>query len=287
MRTPSRAILPWALAGAIVTGACDIQVGDQGVSLDIAEGKVSDEWARTYTLPASGRLEIVNTNGGIEVEPADGPEVEVRVERTVRAASDEEARALLDATRMTEDVSADRVRIEAVRPRDEQRRGFFRRGGVQVTYRVRVPRGLTMSFETGNGGIRLEDVSGTITASTTNGGITAERVSGGIKATAVNGGIRIEMAAVTADVELSLTNGGIRLELPPNAKVSLDATCINGGISLDDDLRLDPIENSREHERFGDERRRVAGTLNGGGPRVAISTVNGGIRIRGGARQAS
>jgi hypothetical protein len=57
---------------------------------------------------------------------------------------------------------------------------------------------------------------------------------------------------------------------------SLEAACVNGGISVDDRFGLTASENSR---------RRVAGDINGGGPRITANTVNGGVRIR--ARQAS
>ena len=270
----SRLFLPLTLAAALGAGGCDIQVGDNGVSLDLAQGKATDEWVRTYSLPASGRLEIVNANGAIDAEPASGQQVEVRIERVARAGSDEDARKLLQGLQMDEQVSKDRVRIEARLP---EASGFRRRSGITLRYHVRVPAGLAASFETANGGIRLSDLNARIEATTTNGGITAERMSGAVKATAVNGGIRVEMASVTGDVEVSITNGGIRLELPIDTRATLDASCVNGGVRVDDDLKMQASEVSR---------RRVAGTLNGGGPKIVASTVNGGINISARGRQS-
>jgi DUF4097 and DUF4098 domain-containing protein YvlB len=179
------------------------------------------------------------------------------------------------------------VRIEATSPRGEFGWRMLGGSGVTVEYLVRVPPGLAMSFQTRNGGIRLRNVSGVIEATTTNGGIRGDRLSGSLNASAVNGGIRVEMAAVTGDVQLSLTNGGIRLQLPRDTRASVDARCVNGGISVDDDFDLQTNERAREHERFRPDRRRFAGAINGGGTRVTASTVNGGIYIRSGPAQRS
>jgi DUF4097 and DUF4098 domain-containing protein YvlB len=262
-----RAITPvavLALAVPLLAG-CDIQVGDNGVSFDVTANSARDEWRRTYTLPEGGRFEIANANGRIEVTQGEGREVEVVAERRVRGGSEDEARRFLESLSMGEEVSAERVRIEAQLP-DQRSSGR----SVTVSYTVRVPSGLNLSLVTGNGEVVIENVTGTVDASTTNGGIGAEGISGSVKATAVNGGIRVEMASVTGDIEMSVTNGGLRLELPANTRASLEASCVNGGIDVDEELGLQATERSR---------RQVTGTLNGGGPRIVASTVNGGINI--------
>ena len=264
--------VPVILLCGLVLSACDIQVGDNGVSVDLAQGRMRDEWRRTYTISPGGRLEIVNQTGRIEVEPASGPIVELLVERSVQGGSDEESRAILDQLQMTEEVSPARVKVEMKPPNDTEGRLFSRRG-VLLRYRVRVPEGLTVVLRNGDGPIRLGDVKGRFEAATTNGGITAEDISGSIKATSVNGGVQIEMAAVAGDIEAAATNGGVRVRLPRGTKATLDATSVNGGVSVDEDLGLQAAETSRE---------RVSGTLNGGGSKIVASTVNGGVRINAG-----
>jgi hypothetical protein len=264
----SARVLPAILLSALVLSACDIQVGDNGLNFDISQNRARDEWRRTYTLAAGGRLEITNLNGGIDVEPASGREVEVVIERTIRGGSDEEAQALLQALKMTEEVSPTLVKIEA-QPGEGGRSEGFRRG-VNLRYRVRVPQGLTLVFATSNGDVHFEDVSGTFQATTTNGGITAVDVTGGVKVKSVNGGIRIEMDAVTDDIEAVVTNGGVRIEVLRDTKATLEASAVNGGVTVDDSLGLVATEQSRTQ---------VTGTLNGGGPKIVASTVNGGVRI--------
>jgi hypothetical protein len=107
-----RALLVVCLVGAGI--ACDIKVSKDGdVSVDVASGKASDEWRRTYTLPNGGRFEIINVNGVIEVFPASGSQVEVVARREVRTRTEEEAKARLARAQMIEDVGPDHVKIEA------------------------------------------------------------------------------------------------------------------------------------------------------------------------------
>ena len=88
-----RAMFPVAsvvLMAGLLAG-CDIQVGQNGVSVDVAHGRASDEWRRSYTVSPGGRVEVTNVNGAIEVLAAAGSQVEILAERTVRSGSDEEA----------------------------------------------------------------------------------------------------------------------------------------------------------------------------------------------------
>ena len=229
-------------ASVSFTLACDVKVDDKGFALNLGRSEATDEWTRTYQLSAGGQLEIVNTNGLIEATGSDGPSVEVRAERKARAASEPEAVDLLKKLDMGEQVSATRVRIEA---KDDD---------ASIQYHVRVPGGVSVSFRTANGGIRIQNVNGQITAATTNGGVQAD------------------LSSLSGDVTLATTNGGVRIDLPPNVKANLDAACVNGGIDIDDEFKVDTGSD--------DSRCRVSAALNGGGPRISAATVNGGIRIR-------
>lgn len=263
--------LPAVLLAGLVFAACDVQVGEKGLSLDIARGKATDEWVRTYAVAPNGRVEIANANGAIEVVPAEGRDVEVRAEREARAHSDEAAGDLLQKVEMREDVARDRVRIEAAVPLDRGFAAFGRRGGISIRYRIRVPTGLTVAIKTQNGGIRVRGVTGRVEASSTNGGITVDSLAGSIAASAVNGGVRADLAAVAGDVTIASTNGAVRLDLPADVKAELDASWVNGSITIDPAFGI---------ERGNPADRQLKAALNGGGPRISISTVNGPVRIR-------
>jgi len=142
---------------------------------------------------------------------------------------------------------------------------------VTVEYRVRVPAGLQVSVKTENGGIGLYDVNGRVTATLTNGGVRGSNVSGAVSAHVVNGGIVMDIVRITGPIALESVNGGIRLDIPADLNADVEASAVNGGVSLDDGLMVQTSERTRT---------KIIGTLNGGGPRIAVTTVNGGVRLR-------
>lgn len=254
---------PAILVLAVLAAGCDISVGEHGLSLDIASGKAQDEWTRTYTIAPGGRLEIVNVNGAITAEPAQGGQVEVHALRIAKASTDDAARELLKRLEILEQASPNLVRIET-----KVERRSFGRVSHEVRYSVKVPKGLAVNFETVNGGVRLENLDGPVVASTTNGSVRGTGLRGGVKVSTTNGGIQIAMARVTSDIEVETTNGGVRLQLPADVRASLEARTVNGGIGVSNL----PYEGEQS-------RRRWSGTINGGGPRVSAETTNGSIRI--------
>jgi hypothetical protein len=267
--TPMRT---WALAACLlvaggVTTACDVSLGEGGgFRLNMASGRASDEWVRTYTIADGGRLEVKNLNGSIVVEAASGTTVEVRAERIAKASTDEAARDLLQKIEIQEQVTPEAVRLETKGPSGGMNTGH------EVKYVLRVPPSILVHARTTNGGIDLRAVPNAITASTVNGGVKGDALSGHIEASTTNGGVTLSLDTVSQQgVRAEAVNGGVRVALPRNAKIDVSARVTNGGVRVDDGL---PIEVVGERSR-----RRLEGKLNGGGPRVELSTTNGGVSI--------
>jgi hypothetical protein len=258
----ARHLLPRLAAIAVLCttlGACDL-------ALSGFKEQATDTWEKKYPLSDGGRLEVKNTNGFIRVEVG-GDQVDVRAERVARASTPEAAKEMLSKIEMVEDVTADRVRIETRRPS-----GGFGHGGVEVRYTIRVPSSAQVELQNTNGEVRVTGVTRGVRMSTTNGAIDGRGLAGEVRATTTNGGVEIELASMTEPVHVSTTNGHVSVRIPSNAKADLQATCTNGGIDVSG-LELD-VEGERT-------RRRLAGRLNGGGPRLEVSTTNGAIEIKG------
>jgi DUF4097 and DUF4098 domain-containing protein YvlB len=92
-----------------------------------------------------------------------------------------------------------------------------------------------------------------------------------VSAHVVNGGIVMDMARAAGPIDLETVNGSIRLDIAPDLNVNLEAEAVNGVVSPDDGLKVET--SNRSHTR-------IAGKLNGGGPRISARTVNGGVRLR-------
>jgi hypothetical protein len=266
-------LLALALSVGLSVAACDIQAGENGhFSVDLASGKATDTWSRTYTVAAGGRFELINVNGRITAASTDGKDVVVEGKRTAKGRSDEAARELLGKLEIREEVGGSTVRVESRPPRTS---GW---GGHEIEWTVKVPKGLTVDLRTINGGVRLDGLSGEIHAKTTNGGVKGQNIiPETLEASSVNGGIEIELGAPldsTDSVEISTVNGGASLQMPSESKATITARAVNGGVRVDDlDIKQD--EEPHEFER----KRRLNGTMNGGGAKVSISTTNGGVRL--------
>ena len=258
-RTPlALLVLPLLVS---VSAACDV------ITADLKHSERA-EWRRSYELSASGRVEINNVNGKINVEPSNGQTVEVAALKIARGATAELAKEALNRAEIVEDATREMVRISTKFPRSSG--SWLHGNGVQVEYTVKVPSGAEVKFTTVNGGVHVNGLSGRITAETTNGGVVAREVSGTIEATTTNGGVDVELARVPeGGATLGCTNGGIKLRLPQGARATISASVTNGGIDTGG-LALETSESSR---------RRLEGRLNGGGPRIRLEGTNGGISI--------
>jgi hypothetical protein len=248
--------------------ACDVQVGKEGFSLDVASGRAQDTWTRSYTLAPGGRLELINTNGRINAEPASGEQLELVAERTAKSSTDEAAQDLMKQLEIREETSESRVRIEVRAPRS------FGVSGFEVRWTVKVPRGVIVDLRTSNGRVALTGLQGEVRASTVNGGIEGRGLDvTSLEATTVNGGVDVELTSAltsTGSVTLEAVNGGVELALPGGSQASVVARVTNGGINT----------SGLDFQTTGEQtRRRFEGTLNGGGARVSLQTTNGGVRL--------
>jgi DUF4097 and DUF4098 domain-containing protein YvlB len=265
----AKLVLPLLVVAAAASAGCDLAMAD-------FKQKETAEWRKTYELSPGGRLEISNVNGKIDVEPSSGNTVEIVAEKTAKGASTEAAKEALAGIEIQETVSPSSIRIET---KIQRTGGLFNNHNTLVHYIVKVPASADVKFSTVNGGIELSGLNGRITAESTNGGIKAHDVSGPIAATSTNGGVEVELAQVAeSGTKLECVNGGIELRLPASAKATISAQVVNGGIDTSG-VQIDKTGEST--------RRRLEGNMNGGGPRIDLDGVNGGIRITAHARSMS
>ena len=258
-----------AVAAPLVLTGCDVKVGDNGMSFDVTHGRASDEWNRSYTVATGGRLEIVSGGGPVNVTPATGQTVEVRIIRESRASTDEAAQQALKEEAISEEVAPDRVKVQTTRPRGENS-GPFGRRRISTEYRVSIPPGLNVSIKGENADVPLNDVEGQFTLENTNGGFRARGLSGSITATTVNGVIDFDMVKVSGDIKATTVNGPIRVGLPADVNATLEARTVNGNVNVDQGLPFTATER---------ERLRVTGRFGNGGPAVTLNTTNGPVSV--------
>lgn len=258
---PIRALVALsALAVLPLVSACQLEISNQ------AEAR--NEWKKDYAVGAAASLEIRNTNGVIEVEATDGTQISVVAERIAKAGTDQAAKDAAAAIEIRETVSGNSVILDA----KTSMTGIIIGGGSrQVKFHVKAPKGTTLRLSNTNGAIDVRAITGDLNLSTTNGRIHGSDLAGASRVDTTNGEVDLDYVTmpgggITADT----TNGAVVIRLPADAKAAIEARVTNGGIDADG-LNLQVSEKSR---------RRLSGTLNGGGPEVRVETTNGGVRIR-------
>jgi len=226
-------------------------------------------------LAAGKTLEIVGVNGSIDASGTSGSEVDVSAIKRGRRSDPESVRIEV----LEHD---DGVTICAVYPtspgkeENECRAGGkshmnTRNNDVEVTWTVKVPRGVRFSGRTVNGQVVAEGLTATAQAFTVNGNITLETSAWG-SATTVNGSITARLGRTdwTGEKEFSTVNGGITLDLPADASVDVDASTVNGSMATEFPLTI--------RGRWGP--RRMSGVIGQGGRSLSLSTVNGGLELK-------
>ncbi len=236
-------------------------------------------WAqdfRWHGAVAQGRsIEIKGVNGNVRAEPSGSNEVEVVAEKQAR-------RDNPDDVRIEVVPHADGVTICAVYPSTRERqpnecapgkggRMNVQNNDVTVKFTVRVPAGVAFIGKTVNGEVDALRLNGDVDLSTVNGSISFSTTGIG-RASTVNGSIRGEMGRAdwSDTLEMSTVNGGITLTLPQSLSTDVRASTVNGDINTDFPLTVTG--------RIS--RRRLEGTIGGGGRSLFLESVNGSITLK-------
>jgi hypothetical protein len=218
---------------------------------------------REYTLPAGAVRIDAGPNGGVKVIGGSRTDTLVRA----RVVSTAESQADADALSKQVQVATTGGSVKASGPDTNGQR----RRGWHVSYEVWVPQKTDVSASTRNGGISLQNVSGTLGFEAVNGGVSLSRVSGDVKGSTVNGGVSVELTGARwegAGLDARTTNGGVKVKMPDGYACQLAVSTVNGGVRTDFPLTVQ-----------GRVDRRLDVALNGGGPPVRITTTNGGVHL--------
>jgi hypothetical protein len=140
--------------------------------------------------------------------------------------------------------------------------------GLSVDFAVQVPNGVRFVGRNVNGKVEAVSLEGEAEAYTVNGSVRVGS-SDYAQASSVNGAIQASIGNLNKPASFHTVNGAITVELPATVKASLDASTVNGGISSDFPLTVQGSFSGR----------RMNGTIGGGGPHLALTTVNGAIHL--------
>lgn len=229
----------------------------------VASAKVSEKFAQTYPLDATGSIRLENVNGTVEIIAWEKAEVSLEAEKSAR---DQDA-----LSRMHLKIESSPARL-SIKTELEKSWKFWDHANAQVHYKLMVPAGASLDkIDVVNANIHVTGIKGSVNLDTVNGSIDARDLSGPGEFETVNGSIVVAYAklpASTDEISLDTVNGSCTLKLPPSAGFTLDADTVNGRVSCDFPITL---QKSGKHD--------LRGVVGNGGPSIELDSVNGSLTV--------
>ncbi len=225
------------------------------------------------SVAAGNAVEIKGINGGIEAVGTSGSDIVLRAIQ--KGKRNDPAEVKIEVVEHAGGVTICAVYPGKGTPNEcqpgEGGRMSVKDNDVNVHFEVKVPASVHFIGRTVNGAISARGIRGRAEAHTVNGTIEVE-ATGLTTAETINGGIRATVgdAGWSDPVKLKTVNGGIEVALPVDTAATVEATTVNGDIESDFPLTV--------KGKLG--RRRIEGSIGGGGPLLELETVNGGIELK-------
>jgi hypothetical protein len=141
------------------------------------------------------------------------------------------------------------------------------------------------------GDIDISNLSGDIEASTLNGNITLQDVSGTVLINTVDGDIEAAIKNIKNDrpMSFSTVDGDIDITIPSSTKADLKVKTVDGEVFTDFEIELIALTTEEQNTassgfvglNFGHMLgNTIYGKINGGGPEIRMSNIDGDIYVR-------
>lgn len=284
------------LVSAAMTAGCT-------VTLDSQSQIVRAE--KRFSVSGVPDIHLTTFDGAIQIQSWDKNEVLVEIEKRGPT------REAVDALEIKTAQDGSRIELEVKKPRGENFTGIGFHRSASARLIVTLPRRSDVHAKSGDGSIRIDQVSGRIELRTGDGSIRANDVTGELTLNTGDGAITVDGAegrldldtgdggvnvtgkltgvklhtgdgsivyraqpgtAMNEDWEITTGDGGVSLYLPSNFAAELDAHTGDGTIRNDLDITTSVEREVNRHT--------VRGRLGNGGKQLRIRTGDGSIRLR-------
>lgn len=222
---------------------------------------VREEIKKTVTLAPGAQVSISGINGRVNVETGEGNQAEIHI---VITASDREA---LERRPLLVEDTPNSLTIRT----DQREKGGRDGGWIRHQVQLRLPRAINLAVSSVNGGVDVGAITGSIGIRSVNGGARVEQAGSATEITSVNGRVAISLRRLgESGLRVSSINGGVELNFASEVDAELEVRGINGGIDCDFPLKV--VGEMKRNE--------LRGTIGAGGPKIEITSVNGGVSIK-------
>src|SRR3954471_10425202 len=220
-------------------------------------------------------IEIKGVNGDVRAEPSGSNEVEVVAEKHAQRDDPESVRIEVVPHGGGVTICAVYPSRSGAKPNEcapgSAGRSNVQNNDVTVRFTVRVPAGVTLIGTTVNGEVEATHLNGDVELTTVNGSVNFSTTRSA-RASTVNGSIRGEMGRAdwSDTLKMSTVNGSITLTFPSTLNTEVRASTVNGDINTDFPLQVQGRVS----------RRKLEGTIGGGGRVLSLDSVNGSITLK-------
>jgi hypothetical protein len=216
------------------------------------------------------KLLVDDMNGFIHVNGYGGKEVQVTVEKHIRAESNE---AMAEAQR---DVKLD-MSQQGNHSRGDRYYGYH----VDFDFEIQVPSDTELIIKGFNREIEVKKTTGDFDIHGFNGGIDLEDVSGSGSVQTFNGKVKVAFSKNPArETHFKTFNGSVDVYFQPTLDADLRFKTFHGAIFTDFEVNaLSSSESKNGKFVYRSSHRMTAGRTGKGGPELSFDTFNGSIRL--------
>jgi hypothetical protein len=246
-----------------------------------------------FAGPGTHTLEVRAIEGNINVEAYDGQDVEMIVDKSIRAESVDEMRAAKRDVVLDTGDNAASIRAIVRYPQQETcgddhgwRRPERPRYDVRFDFAIRVPRATRLELCTINrGDVLVTGTHGDFDIRSVNGRITMTDIAGSGSATTINGPVTASFVSAPRSASTFKTiNGGVVITLPDSLSADLHMKTLNGGLFTDFEVQPRSVPAGMMTERHGGMSViRTSGfttvRAGTGGPDLTLESLNGDVRV--------
>jgi hypothetical protein len=247
---------------------------------------------KTFSLAAGHRvLDVDNVFGSIEVTGAPGDQVQLVVNKTIRAESKERMEAAKKEVKLDITAQPDLLKLYVNGPfrcncNDGCNGWHGDRGySVKMDFTLLVPRNIDIRLRTVNEGhVLVKNIAGNFSVHNVNGRIEMFDIAGSGQARTVNGPVKVRFTENPREKsDFGTVNGNIDLEFVHGLSADFRFKTFNGHIYSDFEMTSLPARpvNSEQHNGHFVFRadRFTGGRVGSGGPEIKADNINGEIRV--------
>jgi hypothetical protein len=251
--------------------------------------QLEDRSIEHKSFAGANELIIDNVTGAIEVSASTGGSVEVDIERTLRARTQDRMALAKREVVLSETQQGGLVRLVVDGPFRCGNGTCFHGGQVyefEYNFKVKVPRSINLELRTvNNSHILVEGTSGEFKISNVNGGIEMREVEGSGSVHTVNGPVKVTFARnPTGATSFKSVNGTLDVSFRNGLNADVKMKTMNGGMFTDFPVSPMPIPGAQPEQRNGKFLYRSHGTtgvrIGSGGTELTFDTLNGEVLIK-------